>query len=330
MPLTIINSCKRNDLESLKLSLSTQSVNSVDQWGRTHLYYAVKYLAYDLVRYLINQGTDIFGLSKVDDVNEDLLLTSLKAGDNLMIKIISDFYSEHPQCHRHIKNHIVGYLPYLFKGQTQILSDFIDTFRISSLKGYENIFCRTAKKSHYDTLLQSVVCFDLQNALKFSIIYNRRQQFIHLLKKIKYPEQLDYIYRGPMGTQQTLISLCCTKTYYKGIQKLIDLGADYNQYSVNERGELRNPIMVIADSCGYEKLNNKEVTEIKKCLSYLSQIIDINEQNSRGQTALMFAYRSNPKLVPILQAFGCNSDIVDMNNKKAVNYSRPYTTEVWV
>jgi hypothetical protein len=330
MPLTIINSCKRNDLESLKLSLSTQSVDSIDLWGRTHLYYSVKYLAYDLVRYLIHQGSDIFGLSKVDDTNEDLLLTSLKTGDNLMIKIISDYYTDHPQCYNHIKVHIVYYLPYLFKGQSQILSDFIDRFNISSLKGYENIFCRTAKKSHYDTLCESVICFDLQNALKFTIIYCRYQQFIHLLKKIKYPEQLDYIYRGPMGTQQTLISLCCTKAYYKGIQKLIDMGADYNQFSINEKGEPRNPIMVIADSCGYKKLNNKEEADVKKSLNYLTPIIDIDQQNSRGQTALMFAYRSNPELVPILESFGCNSDIIDMDNKKAINYSRLYTTQVWV
>ena len=320
MPLTIIDSCKRNDLENLKLTISQISLDSVDQWGHTNLYYAVRYLAYDILRYLINHGANIFSLSKVEDSNEDLLLTALKVKDGMMINLLLDQYKEHPLCATHIKKHIANYLPYLFKGTTNILTTFIDKFAISSLKGYENIFCRTAKNTHYELLMHKIVCFDFQNTLRYTIIYSRYRQFYHLLKHIKYVEQLDYMYRGPMGTQ-TLISMCCTKGYYKGIQKLINMGADYKQYSINERGELRNLIMVISDSCGYSKLGEKEKSEVKKCLHYLSNIIDINDQNSRGQTALMFASRSNPELVPILQDLGCDFEIRDMDNKKASDYS---------
>ena len=320
MPLTIIDSCKTNDLERLKLTISQISLDSVDQWGHTNLYYAVKYLAYDILRYLINHGANIFSLSKVEDSHEDLLLTALKVKDDMMINLLLDQYKEHPLCAKHVKKHTANYLPYLFKGNTNILSKFIDKFNLSSLKGYENIFCRTAKKAHYDVLLHKIVCFDFQSALRYTIIYSRYGPFYHLLKHIKYAEQLDYIYRGPMGTQ-TLISMCCTKGYYKGIQKVINMGADYKQYSINERGELRNLIMVTVDSCGYSKLGEKEKMEVKKCLHHLSSIIDINEQNSRGQTALMFAYRSNPELVPFLRDLGCDFDIRDMDNKKASDYS---------
>jgi ankyrin repeat protein len=140
--------------------------------------------------------------------------------------------------------------------------------------------------------------------------------FDYLLTLVRYGEQLDHIYHGPYGTRQTLLSLCVTNGYYKGLIQLIKAGANMNIVSVNEHGETRNNLMAAVDQAGRFFKDRKRIM-IQRCIHYLARFYDVNDQNSRGQTALMFANRAgNTDLAKILLELGADPNIVDMNDKK--------------
>lgn len=238
----------------------------------------------------------------------DPLVLAFKTASNDTVKCIMDLmgmYDMNTADARANSDSYAQYIPYLFRGNTDWLELFIRTFHIISFKGHESVFCRTAKPCHYKTMLSRNVCFDLQASLRYTIIYGRHSAFEYLLPLVKYQEQLNFIYLGPNGVQQTLFGLCAVTGYYRGLVKLVKRGVDVNILSVNERGESRNGLMAAVDNPQYHKLNDRDQLMIQRCVYYLANIYDISSQNSLGQSALTFAERAgNTDLVKIILELG--------------------------
>ena len=325
MPSKIANKCKNTDLTGLSECLNKENVDTADIWGQRPLYHAVRYKNLPCIRFLFKMGADVFLLNRVCGHEEDLLVTAFRSQDILVIKEIISFYLTHLSHYQHIRSHMTMYLPYIFRGNTEYLKIFFSEFKIFNLKGHESVFCKTAKKAHYVLLSRMNICFDLQNALKYTVIYRRSICFLYLLSIVRYPERLNHVYRGTTNcVQQTLMSLCGVNGYYKGIQHLIDAGADTHIPSVNERGETRNNLMALVDNPCYNLEKPLRKAAIQKCLRLYATIYGINEQNSRGQSALMFAERAgNYDLVKILLELGANSSLIDMNGSSSQVYTKP-------
>ena len=205
-----------------------------------------------------------------------------------------------------------------------ILDVFIMHFNIFSLKGHELIMCKYAKKKHYLWLKQHNICFDIQETLKYSIIYGKTKCFCDILTHhIKHIEQVNYIYQTSTSTRSTftLMSLCAIRGYLKCIKELTARGGDCNIVTVNNKGEAMNNVMALVDNQLYNKEPNPNKLMIRICLIYLLKTNPVNWQNSRGQTALMMAYRSgNTDLAEILISNGADKDIIDMNSNTIANY----------
>ena len=316
MPSKIINYCKNENLEGLSRYLTCSNINQPDIWGKSPLYHAVRYGSAAAVTHIIDMGADIFHLNKIAGNKEDLLVTALRTSPEI-VHTVSKHYGLHMNYHQHIKQHMNSYLPHLFRGNSDNLKVFLKGFKLYSLKGYESVFCKTAKKEHYQVLFDNSICFDLQSALRYTLQYHRYSSFILLLSAVRYSEQLDYVYRGPRGSQQTLLSICCSNGYYKGMQRLVDHGANIMVSSVNERNETRNNVMSAVD----HHVTGKQYLSVVKCIKYLARLCPINDQNSRGQTALMFSERAgNTELSKLLIELGADINIMDMDKNKACDY----------
>lgn len=322
MQSKIINYCKNNDLHGLTLYLGSSSssgsdsesedINKTDIWGRTAIFYAIRRKNIKIIKLLYDHGADIFIKNKISGDREDTMVTAFKTASLECATYVAGLFSA-SSC-SYISMNINNYLPYLFRGSAALLTVFIKSFKIRSLKGYESVFCRNGKRCHYDVLMKYNVCFDLQEALKYSLVYGRYSIFLNLITLIRYDEQLDHVYRGPHGSQQTLLSLCASNGYYNGLRNLISYGANIHIPSVNERGETRNNLMATVDNRRYNKLNDRSKVVVKKCIHYLTGLYHIDEQNSRGQTALMFAQRAgNQELVDMLLDLGADPTVTDMD-----------------
>jgi ankyrin repeat protein len=115
-----------------------------------------------------------------------------------------------------------------------------------------------------------------------------------------------------------LLSLCAVNGYLNGIKHLIKDGADTTSLTVSSRGETMNLTMAI---CNNPHFGPPQI----KCLSYLLDkgICDPNEINTCGQTALMFAYRTNSEeMISILFKNGADPSIVDMRGLIAEDYKQ--------
>lgn len=292
--------------------IKLNSVNDPDIWGRRPLYYAVRRKDIEAVQTLISNGADPLLTNHISGGDEDLLITAFRTSSVDIINCVMGLLANDSRSYVH--QNIATYIPFIFRDDALVLEQFIRMFEIRSFKGYESILCKAAKKCHYDTMLRYNICFDLQSALKYALVYSRLSVFQYLLTLVRYREQLDHLYRGPHGSRYTLLSLCASIGYYAGIQQLIKMGADITMVSVNERGETRNNLMATVDNPRYNQLNDRGQLMIKKCLHFLAKLYDINSQNSRGQTALMFAHRAgNADLAQILLDLGADPTIPDMD-----------------
>jgi hypothetical protein len=326
MPSKIVNKCRNTDLNGLSQCLDEDSVNIADIWGHSPLYHAVRYKSILCMNHLIEMGANIFLLNRVCGHEEDLLVTAFRSGDFDTVKAVISLYAGTGTIEDHIQRHMTTYLPHLFRGNTVYLEAFLQGFQTYSFKGYESIFCKTAKKEHYILLARKNICYDLQNALKYTVIYRRSICFLYLLDLVRYPERLNHVYRPGLHVQQTLFSLCGINGYLKGIQNLIEAGADAGIASVNERGETRNNLMALVDNSCYSLEKPAHRCMIQKCLRLYVTIYDINAQNSRGQSALMFSKRAgNHDLTNILLELGADSNLVDMDGANADAYSESFS-----
>lgn len=311
------------DLEDLChcLKADTDSVNTPDLWGRRPMYYAIRSKNVVAIKLLYEHGAFLTVTNKISGNDEDLMITAFKTASNETVQCLISLLSTTTVGQCHIRHNLSLYLPYLFRGDASLLKNFTNSFKIHSLKGQESVFCKTSKKCHYDTMIRYNVCFDLQSALRYTLVYGRYSAFEYLLTLVRYGEQLDYIYRGPHGSQHTLLSICVANGYYKGLIHLVQGGANMNIVSVNEHGETRNNLMAAVDNRQYQYLKDRDQIMVQRCVHYLARFYNIDDQNSRGQTALMFANRvGNTDLVKILLELGADPNIADMNGQYFYGY----------
>lgn len=198
------------------------------------------------------------------------------------------------------------------------LATWIKKYKLESLKGYEICFVKYATVPYYIYMDSIDLCYDKQMALKYSIIYFKPLVFKYLLSRVRYKEQLDYIYSvGPVQTI-TLLELCALNGYVEGVKHLVTDGANVDLFTVNRRGETMNLIMSLCDNLP----RDETPTENKlKIFTYLLNKINVNNVNTYGQTALMFAYRSNAlDYIRLLKEKEADESITDMNGRSCKEY----------
>ncbi len=286
-----------------------------DIWGRFPIYYAVRYKSCRAVELLLMKGADIHCLNTISGHKVDLLYTALKTRDITLIRCVLKHWGK-------TYTDIDEYLPLIFDSNIDILSAFIVHFDVKSLKEHESILCKYARIQHYIWLRAHNICFDIQQTLKYTIIYRKTACFSYILTHhVKHVEQVNYIYQTGTRSNFTVLSLCAIHGYLKGLRELQVKGVDYNIITVNNRGETMNNIMALVDNEMYGKESASHKAAIRCCLIYLLTKNPINWQNSRGQTALMMAYRAgNGELAEILINNGADMDIPDMDGHRANNY----------
>ena len=198
------------------------------------------------------------------------------------------------------------------------LAEWIKRNKIQTLKGYEISFVKQASIVYYVYMDSIELCYDKQMALKYSIIYCKPLVFKYLLSRVRYKEQLDYIYSTGHGSSIGLLELCSLNGYIDGVKHLIKDGANVNLFTVNKKGETLNLIMSLCDNLP----PNETPSENKlKLFTYLIDKIDVNSVNTYGQTALMFACRSNAlNYITLLIEKGADESILDMNGLSCKEY----------
>lgn len=207
----------------------------------------------------------------------------------------------------------------IFMKKALVLEEFIKTAPAAiKVKGAESIYCRYATTAHYSVMDKYQVCYDRQDALRYTLIYGKYACFTYLLSGVRYKEQLNFKYVATDKSCYTLLSLCAVNGYLAGVKHLIKDGADIHSLTVSSRGETMNLIMTICNNPHYGPAQIK-------CLSYLLEkgVLDPNQVNTFGQTALMFAYRINsPEMISILLKRGADKGIVDMRGLIAEDYQQ--------
>jgi len=78
---------------------------------------------------------------------------------------------------------------------------------VINIKGHEMNLCQIAKPRDYQKLLQMNVCFDIQQALKLTLMYRKYNSFMYLLSNIKFKEQLNYLYHHRNNSTTTLMAI---------------------------------------------------------------------------------------------------------------------------
>jgi ankyrin repeat protein len=319
MPSRIISSCKEDDPILLKKALKGRSVNNVDRWGRYPIYYAIKHDAPECISLLLTEGADVILFNRVGGKKIDSLTLAIKKG------LLSDFDIASSLLQTVI-NRIdkEEYLSYILRGSLESFKHFISVFKIISFKGLEHLFCRYARKDHYQYCLENDICFDLQESLKYVVLYRKYGVFLYLLSRVTYTEQLNYYYQGDsLRKKSTLLSMCASQGYLRGVKTLIKKGADYNQLVVNEKGESLDLLMAFVDNNILSRESEQRQRLLLETLEYLAMVFDINKQNSLGITALMIACRTGCReYVQRLLELGADVRLVDINDKSARDYCR--------
>lgn len=314
MQSRINNACKEHDLPRIKTLINKDNVNQTDCWGRTPIYYSVRYGAIDIFYFLVSLGADLYKTYIINKQEYDLIDTALNTNGNsvenyqIIAAVLSVWLGP---------LYISRYISKIFCGSACVLQLFIQHIPNISLKGYERQFCSKAQEEHYRVLLKYHICFCLQQAMRYTIVYRKRRSFMFLLSQIKCSEQLDYIYTTSGRSTLNLVTLCATRGYYNELKILLREGADPKLLTVNGMDETMTPLHAICDNWFTER----ELVNIKRCLHLLLKYIDVNQANTKGQTALMFANRkSNDEIIMMLKEYGADPTAVDMCGRKALTY----------
>lgn len=324
MPSKITLSCKHDDLEQFCLAVSVDNINTPDCWGRYPLYYAIRYGAIENIRHAIKIGGDLLLCNRLLQTDIDCLTVAIKYNTI----IISELF-------HNVKNRIdpTKYLPLILAVRNRQTSDpnkeniiifdqYIKIFDIISFGGLEGVFCRYARNSHYEYCKKYSICYDLQETLKFTLLYRKYGCFIYNLQYVQYGEQLDHIYKLSATKTTSLLSICAIQGYYKGITSLISHGANPYILTVGDNGETYNALMATANNQRYFEETPYRQQLIIKCICQLCKAgISINFQNSLGITALMMACRiANADIVSHLIMLGSDITLMDINGNTAINY----------
>lgn len=310
MPSKVVNACRNHDIGRLMMAVDKDTIETRDLWGRPPIYYAVRYGFSAGLDYLVRIGADVHR-------DPDLLLTAIRTQSVSNVQNILRYWKSAVDTDE--------YLPLIFsivsnETSVKILELFCRHFLIISLKGQEGLLCHKVRVCHLQWLLANQVCLDILQAARFCLVYRRLQCFYYLVNRIKHQEQLNHVF-APTVTTYTLFSLCSVYGSLPGIKMLLSKGADHRTITINNRGETVNAVMALVGNESYNRESTAQKLAICRTLTYLLRILDVNWQNSRGQTALMLAERErNGDLIEILMLHGANTDAVDMTGRQSADY----------
>lgn len=308
-------SCKNGSLADVKMHLAGGStiVNEPDKWGRRPIYYAITSGHTHIVKELTESGLlDVKLPSKVPHFNKTELpiATCLRIKNaemfDMLAKLVPYNYNE--------------YLGVALKSDIVMFKQYINSFGIISLKGSEMLFCSHARLDHYDMCYRGNICIDLQSALKFTLVYRKYGCFNYLLKRVKYSEQLEYLYncKGKL----TLIGMAVIQGYLKGVIALVGKGASLTGFVVNSKQEMMNYLMYVCSNRSFYSEPTGTQEQIIATIRYIvTNGISVDYQNNTGLTALMVATRANNvQFVQVLLEYGADTTLTDMNGKNAHDY----------
>ena len=299
--------CKHHDFTEFRYLVNRANCNIPDENGKYPLYYAIKYHSPHIMAYLIR-------------IHANPLLCNAESDFNLVTLAIKYHAPHLNRLLLSVKNNItyedkLTYLPYvLIQGRIIVLHIYIQTFQIQSIKGMECIFCRYAKISHYQYCRTHNVCLDLQDVLKYNLIYQKYDTFLYNCNFVQYVEQWDHMYPTPSSLRTTnLLSLCALQGFSKGLQYLIDRGADYEAHVVGDCGETYDLLMLLAYNPHYNGESTKRKIAILNVIDLLLEYLSVDNQNSLGMTALMLACRAgNSDIISKLLDAGANIFLEDI------------------
>jgi len=118
----------------------------------------------------------------------------------------------------------------------------------------------------------------------------------------------------------TLLTLSVCLNNFNLTKLLIESGFDINHINLKGESILINFIRCKFDNMGNETYFNENQNHI---LEYLLQNnININYQDLYGKTGLMYAVQAGDlNAIKLLLKYEANKNIVDKNNKKAIDYN---------
>lgn len=182
--------------------------------------------------------------------------------------------------------------------------------------------CQIAKPRDYQKLLQMNVCFDIQQALKLTLMYRKYNSFMYLLSNIKFKEQLNYLYHHRNNSTTTLMAIATIQGYYKGVKRLIKDGANIHNHITISGGDQMNYLMYVCSNHNFaQEMPRKQKQILKTVLLLVDHGININYQSNTGTTALMVAAKTgNIALYYLLIKLGANQTLTDMYTKSAMDY----------
>ena len=323
----LIKYCKSDSYQLLKQNLRSKHVNQSDIWGRRLIYYAIISGAYRCVEILIDTGNlDLSLENKVPRVQhyERPIVTCIKYDQIQIFRSLAGLTR-----YQSGSSEFSQYLHTILKsGSNDFLLAYLQEYQIISLKNQEMLLCSHAKVEHYQILFDNQICFNLLQALKYTLTYRKYTQFNYLLDRVKYSEQLEHTYYNNILTKKyyraedRLVGMVVVQGYLRGLKTLQEKGADLSAYIVNQYGESVNYVMYLCSNRNYytEKVSRQQ--QILSSLEYLlNSGISVDLQNNLGMTALMFACRAgNSDYVRVLLQYGANKDLLDNNNQTAIDY----------
>jgi len=295
-------------------------INTADKWCRRPIYYAIINQNITIIGALVNSGKlDLSLTSKIHNSNNYELpfSTALRSKNSKIIDILAIHVTN---------NNCFEYLTTALKTNIEIFKLFLSCFNIVSLKGSEMMLCSYAKIPHYYICYQNNICFDLQEALKYTLIYRKYSSFEFLLKKVKYSEQLNYEYNSNINSygcrKFTLLSIASIQGYLKGATLLLTRGANIYGNIISSKHENLNYLMYICSNKSYYSETPSTQQQIIDTIKLLiTKGIPVNYQNNIGQTALMISARSNNlDFIKILLEHNADKTLKDMNNRIAHDY----------
>lgn len=295
MPSKTVNACKK---DSVTLIAQATEPNTCDTWERYPLYYAIKYNAHAIFYHLLKNGADLYAVNYVGGKAEDLMITALKTKNKDTITAVIQKWKDFD---------FSLYLDYIFVRDITVLNAIIETITLRSIKGLERQFCQKATIVHYKLLISHKVCFSLQQALRYTLTYGKKNVFKYLLSRISSPEQLNCLYTTYGRSNINLLSIAAINGNYDILSLLLSSGANPKVLTYNSRHETMTTLHAI---CNHRYPNTLiQRGHIIKCINILLKYVDVDILNTNGQTPLMFARRySNEEIVIHLLQQGADAD----------------------
>lgn len=289
-----------------------QNINAPDKWGRRAIYYAIVSADLHQVQDLLQQGCDLTLKNKIPRLrtSESPIQTAIRIKNLEIFKVLISTLD------------YTDYLGSLLKAPCSFFREFLKKTQIYSFKGDEMTFCSYARVEHYQICHAQNICIDLQQALKYTLIYRKYGCFLYLLKKVKYAEQVDYVYSSSLE-KVTLFAMAAVQGFMKGVAALLAKGANLHGLITDPSQELMTYLMYVCSNSHFNQESIYVQTQILSIVQFLiRQGIDVNYQNNTGLTALMLARKAgNTKIIDLLISKGADPHLTDMSGNTAFDYS---------